>query len=177
MLKIILEGADNVGKTTIAEWLGHYYRIKVRDRIIRTNNYQVIPKHFEDLAVNTDCIFDRCYAISDWIYEPLTVQKNSMFYIKNMRDIMEQHLRDNDIFLIHITCDIPTLQRRYDANGDDIFSFNKILEARDRYIEYFEECTIPFLTVNNTLDTPRESTNKIIYYIDEQNRNRLFPED
>jgi len=133
MLKIIVEGIDNVGKSTIAGRLAKHYRLPLyhaerldRDHMMRIVTDDIIKCGLMDKGI----IFDRYYT-SDIVYEPL--MKHQPSPLAEHMDVLLSRLDEMEFIYITLVCTPAVTIQRYEELGDELQSLNTILAAADGY--------------------------------------------
>lgn len=143
-MKILLEGCDCSGKSSIAAQLSDLLELPLRERIVRVGPNKAITAHMNDIAGAPE-ILDRSYFISDYVYEPLVTGKDSVF--ASCRSRMEFHTMKNCL-VVYVKCSSKTILERYRVRGDEDQTIETILLARERYEKFFKTTKMPFITIN-----------------------------
>lgn len=159
--RILLEGGDNAGKTTIGKALAEKLGWTLRGRIIRVGPEKVVEAHREDMKC-TQTIMDRSYFISDMVYERV-LDKVSVF--SPIRGEMEDEMRRSKTAIIHVVCSEEDIRSRYEKEGDDIHNLKEILEAHRGYRNFFYSTYMPHLVVSTTRRTTEQNVKEIIKYL------------
>lgn len=151
---IILEGTDNAGKSTLAKALSEILNIPVRGRIVRAEQGQTVAElHVLDVfAQMQPTILDRCYAISDFVYEQVY---GGASLLAPHRLAWESDLSAAAL-VVYVLASEDDLQKRYEAEGDDLQSIDNILHAHALYDQFFKSTTIPAAYVNTSMGVPIE---------------------
>lgn len=161
---IIFEGADGVGKTTLANLLGERLSMPVRHRIVRVGPHRVLQAHYKDIEENDNTILDRCYALSDMVYEIIATGHESV--VLSHIDQIIHHINDRNIIVIFVECAEKCLVERLDRRGDPLYNTQQILEAQRRYKEMFaQHQPSRYLRVDTSQGTSREHVEMIMNYI------------
>ena len=156
-MNIVLEGADGVGKSTIAEVLAKDLGYKLRGRIVRVGPDKVMEAHSRDIRRQGDWVLDRCYWLSDFIYEPIYNGTPSVF-----NSSMIYEMKDINTVIVHVTCSEKVLRNRFDMRGDEIYNKEQILLAHNRYKDFFSKYNVPFIEVDTTTGSVKEHVQEII---------------
>lgn len=135
-MRIVFEGADLTGKSTLAKLLyetseGFTYRGK----ITRVGPENVKEANIADLMPDNQ-IMDRCYWMSDLVYETLK-DKESVF--NNPADIVQLAGAPIICYIICICEDEEEHRRRYEERSDELWSFEEIRRAQKEYIKLIRE--------------------------------------
>ena len=162
---IILCGCDNAGKSTLAKQLGKLTGLPLRERIERiADPKQRREAHTYDLVRKVPHILDRCYFISDMVYEPLMSGEKSIF--EEGRGGWEL-LTEAKAHVVFVNITEEACKKRYEMFGDELQSLKTILTARRRYEEFFGSANMEYIEVDNSGDkspeeVAREIMNKIL---------------
>ena len=130
---LILEGADLVGKTTLAKELSQRLCIPQTGIWIDLDNPKPsiisVSKTLKLLVQNSkpDIIFDRFF-ISEWVYSKLNNREGD--YLK---DLIDEWAQVDDLFIFILFAKNDILINRYEIRGDERFSINEILNANELY--------------------------------------------
>lgn len=144
--RIILEGCDGSGKSTLGRALAEKLGWSLRDRIVRVGPGQVEGAHILDTQ-ESNMILDRCYFISDMIYEPIATGNKSVFDLD--RDRWERELEE-DTLIVYVTATETDLIERYRQDGDDIYDIKQILIADQRYHNFFMESKMNHIKIDTS---------------------------
>lgn len=145
---IILEGADNTGKSTLAKELARGTTFNIRHRILRKPPTEAAAFHKNDVSRQTNWILDRTYFISDLVYEPIYSGNESVF--AKDREQYEKELNEKGL-IVYVTCSEEELAKRYEKEGDPLYDLPSIKEAYGRYKRYFEnEITVPYVRIDTS---------------------------
>jgi thymidylate kinase len=169
-MKIVLEGPDGCGKSTIAEIVAKCLGVPLRGRILRKGPDAVEEANREDLSIATDCVFDRCYWVSDLVYEPIYNGKLSVF----AGDAQAQKIwmQEQDIMLVYIRCTETDIDKRISVRGDDLYSLEQIKDALGRYEEFMVDQKLADLIIDNSGSRKVEdAAAELIYKIRHTGRN------
>jgi thymidylate kinase len=141
---VILEGADLVGKTTLANALSNRLHIPQTGIWIDLNCPQPavvsVSKTLRMViqALHPDIIFDRSF-LSEWVYSKI---KNREYNYIN--ELIAEWEKVNDLFLIILYANDDVLKKRFKVRGDVHFSIKDILKANMLYQKLYN-------TVNNQI--------------------------
>lgn len=156
-MKIIIEGCDCSGKSSIAASLGTQLGLPLRERIERMKPEKAVFAHMKDLSGPSQ-ILDRCYFISDTVYEPLMSGNNSIF--DTVRNEIEEFTAEQSI-IIYVYCSDEELKARYMVRGDELQSFDTIMAAHRRYREFFNNTSMPHIRLDTTNLNASQAASKI----------------
>lgn len=163
MFKIVLEGPDNSGKSSISRVLSEKLGIPRRSRITRVEREHVVAAAIHDIESGPEKeILDRTYLISDIVYEPIYSGISSR--LLSERKMFEKRLKDC-MKLFYITCSEDTLKERFEREGDVMYDISQIIEAKRNYDRYFDTTSIPYKIVDTTNRTAEECADLIIEYL------------
>jgi thymidylate kinase len=132
---IILEGADLVGKTTLANAMSSRLHIPQTGIWIDLNHPQPavisVSKTLKMViqVLQPDIIFDRSF-MSEWVYSKIKNREHE--YIN---DLIEEWKVVNDLFLVILYAKDDVLKQRFEVRGDKHFSIDDILRANTLYQE------------------------------------------
>ena len=134
---IILEGADLVGKTTLAKKLGLELGIPQTGIWIDLNYPQPsmvsVSKTLKMViqALQPNIIFDRSF-LSEWVHSKIINREHD--YIN---ELIAEWGKIDDLFLVITYANDNVLKGRFDVRGDERFSINHILKANVLYQELY----------------------------------------
>lgn len=130
-MTIILEGADLVGKSTMARILSRELQLPYRGRISKTSDS--VGANFRDLILNKGAVLDRCHFITDIVYECLQGSTSPFEqYSELFRKACKMLIR-HGIVVVYMTCSREDLRKRYQSRGDSLWSIEDILLAQRHY--------------------------------------------
>ncbi len=131
---VIIEGADKVGKSTLARRFAvvhhlpvikicwkHYAYAEVETRTMAHTTIEILRK------TRPSAIFDRIY-FSWWAYGPALGYR-----VAFMPEIIANFGEINDARLILLTASEDEIRQRFDREPDLFFPLDVILEANERY--------------------------------------------
>lgn len=162
-MHIVFEGPDCSGKSSLLEAVAKELDMPCRKRIVRVGPENILEVNREDLEQEGSLLLDRCYWISDIIYEPFhNVEGSALLPLdRKLYDV-------GDAFYIHVTCSSEVMQGRLEERGDELFDETQIEIARRRYIEFFEHTFgREHLTIDTTEVPFEENVKKIVNKIKE----------
>ncbi len=128
-MRIVIEGPDLSGKSTLADQLGERLNMPVRHGIQRVGGFNVYGAQDIDFMEHPHAILDRCYWMSDLIYEPLTTGRPSAYEFKNI----DMLLTDPNTVYIILCPDMDIMTERYNSRGDELQTWETIVKAWKRY--------------------------------------------
>lgn len=155
-VKIIFEGPDGAGKSTLAKLVADSLGVPCRGRITRVGPDAVIDVNREDLQAPGVSVLDRCYWLSDLIYEPIYSGRPSVF---QFLDIAEYDTFNT--ILVYVDCPDNVLEERIGDRGDELYSLADILKAASRYRAFFETYRRKFIYV----DTSQRTVGETVTYL------------
>lgn len=177
-MRIIVEGVDKSGKSTIIEKMKNRfeYGIAIKNMIKPRDTSQEetdrICRIYEDIEImsqNVDpnhvFILDRYYQ-SEMVYSILRgndrlVDQNFKNWVRDM----ENALRHNTLFVL-IETDAETVAERFKKCKEDFVKEDQIRMLQDRYNQVFEMSTLPKIK----LDTTKIGIEKSLELIEEKLR-------
>ena len=164
-MQIIFEGADTVGKSTLARALAREMQLPIRGRITRAvgDPFEACQKDW-DIETKDNVILDRCYYISDMVYEPIYNGQQSRFASNKLHwDIELYHPKR---VVVYVTCDDSAMRTRYQEVGDELYDFKQIQEAKRRYKEFFAAYRGNNLVcIDTTTKSVEENIRTIMWFI------------
>jgi thymidylate kinase len=130
---LIFEGADKVGKSTLAQHYANRWRcgiVKTRwelgDPAFETKAFANVT-HEMLSVIDSDVVFDRTY-FSYWAYAP-ALGSDAAF----MPGLIARFRSRTPALLVVCTADPSELRRRYAADPDQYFSLEAVLAANERF--------------------------------------------
>ncbi len=157
---VIIEGADLVGKSTLAEALRRRYGwpiVKIRWALVGDVHAETRGMATATikllLALDPDVIFDRSY-FSMWAYS------EDPSFMPGLLAEFDHVSAQIDVALIVLTASEKELTRRYNAEPDEYFSLEIILRANARFrtLPKLVPVSLPMLE----LDTSRLSIGEVV---------------
>ena len=167
-MKIILEGADGTGKTTLAKILANKYGLDIAhctQRDAADYNFQRQTLRKEDI------IWDR-HVLSELIY-PKVFGRAPQIGIEDARLIVH-YAKQEDVKIFVLTCDNDTIRDRlYERGGEHPLILKNIGDINHQFVFYAKEFHVPII------DTSRMTLSEIFSLIEEgaaneQNRDQNF---
>ena len=161
-MRIIVEGVDKSGKSTIIEKMKNRfeYGIAIKNMIKPRDNSpeetERICKIYEDIEImsqnidpNHVFILDRYYQ-SEIVYSILRgndrlVDPNFKNWIRDM----ESAIRHNTLFVL-VETDAETVAERFKKCNEDFVKEDQIRMLQDRYNQVFEMSTLPKIKLDTT---------------------------
>lgn len=166
-MRIVFEGADLTGKSTLAIKVAEALQLPLRGRITRVGPDKVKEAQIEDYKKYPNAVLDRCYWMSDLIYEPIYSQEPSVFL-----DNFKEFLQDQDTIYIILVASKKVITNRFYSRGDDIYNVDQILTANRNYMDFAEAFpgrhTIVFDTYQSREQTIQDSIEALITLIQEE---------
>ena len=159
-MRIVFEGADLVGKSTLAQEVAKRLNLPYRGKIVRVSPEELLLKQQEDFKKHPEAVLDRCYWLSNLIYEPITAHAPSIISTGNaLRDF----LRDPDTVYVLVTANEATLGARYKERGDELQTLSTIIEANKMYLKVLQVRTPKNLIILHTDKlTVEQSVDKVM---------------
>jgi thymidylate kinase len=155
---VILEGPDQAGKSTIGRKLAEALGFNYRGRITRLGPDKVIQGNEDDFTREGNWILDRCYWLSDYIYEPIFNGHQSTIATVDSGAYLKE-----GITYIFVTCTEETIVERMLERGDDLYTVDQIITAKQRYDKFFDEqWKRPYIKVDTTTGSVQEHVDYII---------------
>lgn len=154
---LIIEGADLVGKSTLADKVvaAHGWPIvkirwalrgnpEVETRAMATSTIQILQ------ATRPNAIFDRIY-FSWWAYGPALGYK-----VAYMPEIISDFSVVEDARLVLLTASEREIKKRFERNPDHHFSLDVILSANERFPSLLPllPASLPHLQLDTTANPP-----------------------
>lgn len=142
-MRIIIEGADGTGKTTLVKKLAKTYSLDS----LNINRYD--PNNFNfylETLKKTKVVFDRHF-VGEMIYPEVFNRKGNL----NEEDFewLINYSKENGIAIIILYADESTLLERQKANEYPEV-LNNIIEINKRFKEIAEKYSIPLINVEQT---------------------------
>ena len=134
---IILEGADLVGKSTLAENLSEKLGIPKTGIWIDLNHPKPavisVSKTLNQVIQNLrpDIIFDRSF-MSEWVYSKIKNRQDDY-----LNDLIDEWGKIDNLLLVILYAEDDVLIKRFKIRGDQHFSITDILKANDLYQEFY----------------------------------------
>lgn len=89
---LVVEGPDGSGKTTLAKKISEEFGIEYRRAPTLSStdgaDYSVYQWFREEINANDTAVYDRCFAVSELIYQLATPHRKLIITPKGMRDMM-----------------------------------------------------------------------------------------
>lgn len=169
-MRIVFEGADLVGKSTLAQLFAKCAEMPYRGRITKALSEQ-IQVNKEDLEKHHKHVLDRCYWMTDLMYTR-TVSKPSVFDYP--ADIVTQLY--SSIYIICICSDVEEHRYRYDNRPDDLWSFAEVQRYQLEYQRFANSMSAcPTLMVLDTASKSMEQcVNEVAAFVIETRRKYGF---
>lgn len=143
---IILDGADQSGKSTLAERLG---------KLIQTNYYHYDPpknvhdwvkeytKFLKYETKDAKVLVDRCY-LSEMVYGPIFRTHSGVDSVAKME--IENILQERKY--IYVLCHREDFGEHNFDYRNELYDFEGIMKARDSFVNEFEKVNLPKIRVN-----------------------------
>lgn len=136
LMRIAIEGANNVGKSTFIKQLIRETDIKVLHTSGKPDNI-----YYNDLMLEDNIIFDR-FCIGDRVYNDpnLLTDEEIKSYVSSLNK------------LIVLETDIVTMQRGYRAKNEPLPERSELLKEKVSFVKYLIKNKISFTLVTRTKD-------------------------
>lgn len=154
MRKIIIEGCDGTGKTTLCKKLAEHYGL---DIVHVTSKDPNDFDFYRQLLRKTNVVFDRHF-VGELIYPVIynRVGKLSFTGASYLRNICIEE----GVVVIVLTADIEEIRKRLQVRGEETFVFNALPRILDQFSYLAEHLQI------RMFDTSKDSFESICHYID-----------
>lgn len=129
-MKIVLEGPDYCGKSSVAAILAERLNFNLRSKITRVPDTEVVLTNAEEFFNPIDTVMDRCYWLTNLIYEPITKSKASVFTSRLHFIISMLECTNSYVFYLKISAE--ELARRA-SRGDELWDFDTIRKLHASY--------------------------------------------
>jgi thymidylate kinase len=148
-MKIIIDGCDGTGKTTLIEKLADHYNCDVV-RMMRNGSKEYFDYKSKYIEIE-NVIFDRSF-MSEVVYSKVFNRtcRLAEFSFRSLFDVIK------DIPTIILDCDPETIRERLLAKNEDPIIIDQIDIIRKAYIDLADEFHIP------VIDTTKVSFEEII---------------
>jgi len=131
---IIVEGPDGSGKTTLCEQLCEdlgleYMRYSGLSSTTGPDGLGIVDWWDDHLLKSTDAVFDRCFYISEPIYQLATPGRPLIASPQKMFDGIHEIWLCNPVIIFCMTdweTEMPIIQSRPGLEGPDLLGFQKI---------------------------------------------------
>lgn len=134
-MRIVFEGADLAGKSTLAKEVAKALKLPYRGKITRVAADKLMMTQQQDFKTHPHAVLDRCYWMSNLIYEPLTVHAPSII---STGPVLQGYLQDDETVYVLITANEATLGARYNERGDELQTLSTIIEASRMYLRFVQ---------------------------------------
>ena len=134
-MKIIIEGVDGTGKTTLANKLSKFtgFPIKHRSKPESEEEKKLMYKSYvESITSGTDEIWDRCW-YSEMVYGPI-MRDQTYIGFSEMYHLEKLLIQNGGGIIIYCTDSLPLIWRRLKKRGENyITSFFKLYQLHSSY--------------------------------------------
>lgn len=156
-MKIILEGCDGTGKTTLAKLLAEKYKLDI------CHCTQHDPKDYEfykQTARKDNVIWDR-HTIGELIYPDIFGRKREV-EAEDVRLILA-YAREAGAKIFVLTCDIDILKKRLLSRGTEDYRIIQRCEEIDENFRYLADCyNVP------VIDTTKMTLSEIFEMVEKE---------
>ena len=164
-MRVIFEGPDLVGKSTLVSLVAAKLGMPIRGRITRVGPSQVLFANAEDFAQNPNSVLDRCYWLSDLVYEPINTGNASVCAKPPVYQLLA---KDEHSIYVYVTASDEVLRERMKTRGDELLNIEQIITASHRYDDFFFNVNMKYLlTVDTSSTNVDENVERITNYIQE----------
>lgn len=159
MASVILDGADGVGKTTLAKYIAEYYKW---DTCHCTAEDPMDFDFYKQLARKQNVVWDR-HALGELIY-PDVFNRKQHISTEDARIILE-YAKEAGAKIFILTTHIDEIKRRLNERGnEDKRILEKIEWINDQFLYYAEvfkipvidTTQIPFRLIRGAIESPEE---------------------
>lgn len=154
-MKIIIEGCDGTGKSTLAKKLAKHYNLDV---VHMTNKDPKDFNFYKETMRKENVVFDRHF-MGEMIY-PNIFKRPGELSEKQYKDLLYL-AKTNYVVILVLVANKSIIETRLKDKNEHEFIINQIKKIQSNYIDLAGAC---FLPVIDTLETPFE---EIISYINE----------
>lgn len=146
MLRILIEGPELSGKSTIAKALADEFTNGAIDKHVVPDDEEAAMDAivtFVDSAHLLDgiCITDRLYYPSDVIYSPIFNNGKESF-LSPIRQKLDKLMSIENILVLYVYADEFTIGQRYDIRGDEYLSKEDCIKSASLYREFMQSTTM-----------------------------------
>ena len=154
MKKIIVEGCDGTGKTTLCKKLAEHYGL---DIVHVTSKDPNDFEFYRQLLRKTNVVFDRHF-VGELIYPEVYKREGKLtlpgaWYLRNL--CMEEK-----VVPIILTTSLEEIRKRLQVRGEEKFVFDSIESIWEKFIHLADKLNI------RTFDTSKDSFESICEWID-----------
>lgn len=154
-MKIILEGCDGTGKTTLAKLLADRYNL---DICHCTQDDPADYDFYRQTLRKENVVWDR-HTIGELIY-PIVFDRREQVSQEDVRLIMH-YAKKEDVKVFVLTADMPTIYERLNSRGtEDWHILDNIKWIDDHFKYYAKEFGVPII------DTSKMTLNEIFNLIE-----------
>lgn len=162
MHKILIEGHELAGKSTIAQMLSEKYRI-MREKHIKPNSQSEIEESLDEMLRDLNssaggmALVDRFYYPSDMIYSPIYDGESSSINI----DKGEIILGHDNLTLVILQADEDSIVERYNERGDEALNVEQCVDSLHRYRTFLSATDASFIKINTNNDKVEDTFKKV----------------
>lgn len=156
-MKLIFEGPDGGGKSTLAKLIAEKLGYNYRGRITRVEPSKLLEANKEDLQREGNWVFDRCYWLSDTIYEPIYSSNETI-----LNRSCSKSFDFEDTILIFVDASDEAIEHRIGTRGDELYSIEQIKLAADRYRAFFQKYHRDHVYIDTTFGSIEQNVEKLI---------------
>lgn len=153
IMRIFLDGADGVGKTTLSNYLSEYFKM---DKFCLTKDSEKSIHRYLEIRQVDNVVFDRTF-LSEVVYPKIFNRKE---WITNSEIEMLLKIYKKDIFII-LTANIDDIRKRINERGEEYEEVirqielinNSYLELAKKYdLLIFNTSYISFEDIKNVIE-------------------------
>lgn len=139
-MKIILEGCDGTGKTTLAKILANKYELD----ICHCTQYDASDFNFYKQTLRKDnVVWDR-HTLGELIYPEIFERKRNITFEEAR--ILVHYAREEDVRLFVLTCNSTELCERIAKRENEHDSIRRnLFKINDMFVDYANELRIPVI--------------------------------
>ena len=157
-MKIILEGCDGTGKTTLAKILADKYGLE----IAHCTQHDAADYHFYKQTVRKENIIWDRHTIGELIY-PHIFDRKPQIGVEDARLVLH-YAKEQGVKVFVLTCDNETIRQRLLKRGNEHPNIMKNIENINRLFTFYAEMFhVP------VIDTSKMTLNDIFNLIEKEN--------
>lgn len=164
MIRIMIEGTDRTGKTTLAKALVEAFGLNyIHCSKPKTDD----PfQEYMEMLINTtqSTVFDRSY-LGEFAYSNLWRGGCKLtFQDFNALDICT--LKDSKTIIIHATADLEVIKERCIKEGEELLKFDQIKQCSDLFETIISKTLCPVIKYNSTYQKPSDMVELLKHFVD-----------
>ena len=155
MYRLMLDGCDGVGKSTLAEYIAHNNNADVLH--MTAHSISTVESYKDRLNISIPIIFDRCF-LSEVVYSRI-FNRPTEFDDDHTREILSL-AKEKGYKIVILDCSLDEILRRVAIrNNESEDLIRKFSELKNKYLEVAKLFDIPVVSVDNK--TTEEIANEI----------------